>query len=252
MILRKLADAIRQQNWVTVVLEIFVVVVGIFIGLQVDDWNNARKDRASEVVYLRELHADFMDNRHELDNVIIRDQQLLKGMIGILEQSALEVPIWTVDEMNEAFRAIHYMPTFTPNKRAYNNMTGSGDLKLLKNRSLKNFLATYYSASEVTQIVQNTHELELVETFQPYIIAEMDYQAINPQRLKDFPLPPSTENDRILAVLPTREFRNVVTQKWVIVSDLLDQHRQMQQRNDAVIELLLTEMAASGAAVTTP
>ena len=35
MILRKLADAITAQNWFTVVLEVLIVVVGIFIGLQI-------------------------------------------------------------------------------------------------------------------------------------------------------------------------------------------------------------------------
>ena len=45
MILRTLADALREQNWFTVALEVLIVVVGIFIGLQVDDWNSARIDR---------------------------------------------------------------------------------------------------------------------------------------------------------------------------------------------------------------
>ena len=39
MILRRLAEGIREQNWFTVVLEVLIVVVGIFIGLQVDDRN---------------------------------------------------------------------------------------------------------------------------------------------------------------------------------------------------------------------
>ena len=59
MILRRLADAIREQNWFTVVLEVLIVVVGIFIGLQVDDWNDARKDRALERDFLQRLAADL-------------------------------------------------------------------------------------------------------------------------------------------------------------------------------------------------
>jgi len=35
----------REQNWFTVVLEILSVVIGIFIGLQVDDWNERRKEQ---------------------------------------------------------------------------------------------------------------------------------------------------------------------------------------------------------------
>jgi hypothetical protein len=59
VILRKLAEAIREQNWFTVLLEILIVVIGIFLGLQVDGWNELRKDRVKEGVYLERLiHAD--------------------------------------------------------------------------------------------------------------------------------------------------------------------------------------------------
>lgn len=59
MILRRLADGIREQNWFTVVLEVLIVVVGIFIGLQVDDWNQTRKDRAEVGVYLGRIQIDL-------------------------------------------------------------------------------------------------------------------------------------------------------------------------------------------------
>ena len=55
MILRKLAEAIREQNWFTVVLEVAIVVVGIFVGLQVNTWNEARLDRAQEYAGLERL-----------------------------------------------------------------------------------------------------------------------------------------------------------------------------------------------------
>jgi hypothetical protein len=58
MILRKLADAIREQNWTTVFLEILIVVVGIFIGLQVDGWNEARKKQQDIEVQLLRIADD--------------------------------------------------------------------------------------------------------------------------------------------------------------------------------------------------
>jgi len=60
MILRRLADAIHGQNWLTVVLEVLIVVVGILISLQVDDWNERRKDRADERAFVRQLHGDLL------------------------------------------------------------------------------------------------------------------------------------------------------------------------------------------------
>jgi hypothetical protein len=54
-----MADAIKEQNWFTVALEMLIVVVGIFIGLQVNDWNQARVDRVLESRYLERLQADL-------------------------------------------------------------------------------------------------------------------------------------------------------------------------------------------------
>lgn len=59
MILRKLAEAIRRQDWFTVVVEVLIVVIGIFIGLQVDDWNQLRKGRILEREYLERLFSDL-------------------------------------------------------------------------------------------------------------------------------------------------------------------------------------------------
>lgn len=58
MILRKFARSIQEQNWFTAVLEITIVVIGIFLGLQVDSLNEERKDRVLEQQYLERLHAD--------------------------------------------------------------------------------------------------------------------------------------------------------------------------------------------------
>jgi len=72
MILRKLADAIRQQNWFTVVLEILIVVIGILIGLQVDGWNERR---ATAQLYRAALNAFLVEstsNRELLDERIRR------------------------------------------------------------------------------------------------------------------------------------------------------------------------------------
>ncbi len=58
MILRRMAEAFRKRDWFTVLVEIMIVVMGVFLGLQVDNWNQARQDRAREAIYLERLHAD--------------------------------------------------------------------------------------------------------------------------------------------------------------------------------------------------
>jgi len=43
MILHRLADGIRTQNWFTVFIEFVIVVAGIFVSLQADGWDERRQ-----------------------------------------------------------------------------------------------------------------------------------------------------------------------------------------------------------------
>ncbi len=48
MLLRKVTMHVREQNWTAVFIDFVIVVLGVFVGLQVQDWNEYRKDRSEE------------------------------------------------------------------------------------------------------------------------------------------------------------------------------------------------------------
>jgi hypothetical protein len=245
MLLRRISAHIRGENWFAVVLDLMVVIVGLFLGLQIDTWWEGQKEARIESTYLQEIREDFELNKSSLHEVISRAEHIIRDMIVLHEQSTLVQPSLSIVELNEKFSSIHHMPAFVIATRAYVNLTGSGDLKLLRNRRLKNLLAAYYAAADLAAIVQSTHEMELVQTFQPYIIDNLDYAAVKPSDdwlaydlVDDFPLTASSEEAQILDVLDTRQFRNVVVQKWLISTDLLDQFRAMLILTDEVLQVL--------------
>ena len=59
MILRRIAEHLKQQHWTGVFIELLIVVLGVFIGLQAQDWNEQRQDRGLEKQYLQRLHVDI-------------------------------------------------------------------------------------------------------------------------------------------------------------------------------------------------
>ena len=61
MILRRLATSIREQDWFTVFVETMIVVLGVFLGLQVSNWNSERQRQDSERDYLERLHRDVVE-----------------------------------------------------------------------------------------------------------------------------------------------------------------------------------------------
>jgi len=161
MILRRMAEAIRGQNWSTVALEILIVVVGIFVGLQVNDWNQARIDRVLESRYLERLQADLLTDLGRLDSsenlARVRMQQVKLLLDGIADPNvAAKQPnefIAAAEKVSWAsYRAI------TPN--AYAELVGTGRTTLVRSESLRDALAEYYARIDFWGGVLNKASLD--------------------------------------------------------------------------------------------
>ena len=59
MILQRLATSIRKQDWFTVLIETLIVVLGVFLGLQLGNWNAANAAKARETELLVELREEI-------------------------------------------------------------------------------------------------------------------------------------------------------------------------------------------------
>ena len=58
MLLRRITEHVKAQNWTAVALDFVIVVVGVFIGIQVSNWNDARADLADERLLLARMHDE--------------------------------------------------------------------------------------------------------------------------------------------------------------------------------------------------
>jgi hypothetical protein len=70
MILRRLANCMRAQDWAAVAIELAMVMVGVFLGLQVSNWNDSRKERALEATYLARIAQDVRSDVADMDEII--------------------------------------------------------------------------------------------------------------------------------------------------------------------------------------
>lgn len=124
MILRRLATAAKEQDWFTVFIEVCIVVVGLLIGLQINNWNEARSDRAEveafserlldDVVIARSQLSTFLEQREERLQTIFKVEEMYFGETGIVPLSSDEcenfadsriitVPPVRVPSITEAF-----------------------------------------------------------------------------------------------------------------------------------------------------
>ena len=145
MILRKLNAAISEQNWFTALQEILIVVVGIFIGLQVDDWNESRKDHAREVEYLRRIDSELAQDIDEFKSGITLANRRTGDAQLIL--TALADPTLASRKPTEFVRALVRAGfTYSPvvSDHTFEEIKSAGELGIIADATLRISITEYY------------------------------------------------------------------------------------------------------------
>jgi|APFre7841882724_1041349.scaffolds.fasta_scaffold68621_1 hypothetical protein len=243
MLLRRIIAHLRRQEWAAIAIDFVIVVVGVFIGIQVANWNESRLEAQRERAYLVALQGDFRAVVAELESDAARYAAFAESMTFLLEQSRMAQPDAPLDALNSAAGHLILMEGTTVASGTYSNLTGSGDLAIIRSQELKDAMSFFFAKYAVVDLVADTHEMQLVGIFQPYIIENLDYVGMLSPRDG---LVPSAAFDpgRIRTALGTPEFRNVVAVKWDIVTDLRDTILVALEQARAVEALLTEELDA--------
>jgi hypothetical protein len=141
MLLRRFTKHFAEQNWFVVSLDVLVVVLGIFLGMQVNEWNNNRHLRSDEAQYLRALEVDI---RASKDHLVERLERLDKQSLGL--DVILAAASEGIDDLSDidAARAIHNglnsAAILPVQLRTYDDLKGANAIAVLKNIDLRHRL----------------------------------------------------------------------------------------------------------------
>lgn len=149
MILQKIASAIRRQDWFQVVIEVLIVIVGIFLGLQVTEWNDDRQDRIQEEEYLTRLHGDIAKSAALNENVIevrLIENTRLENAIENLKVCAL-ADADKDDFASAMYKLAKYLPPMLANS-AFDELTSTGKFQTIKNVELRSAISELYQSMD--------------------------------------------------------------------------------------------------------
>ncbi|PTM11590.1 MAG: hypothetical protein DA407_01185 [Bacteroidetes bacterium] len=128
--------------------EIILVVIGILIALQINNWNENRKNRIEETALLEQLRSEFHSNLKQLDQKISIRKDMIKSSQILLDY--VDNPsIRNNDTISKYISFTTLAPTFDP---IVNDLNGSGNIQLLSNNKLKKLLSFW--TSELVQITE--------------------------------------------------------------------------------------------------
>ena len=125
--------------------EIVLVVIGILIALQINNWNENRKIVKTEVSILGDLKEEFKKNREEVNASIKVNLDNTKSCIiidSIIKHGKLSNKEKKIDSLLGTLGAIS---SFKPSRSIIDQIVSSGKSEILTNTKLKLLLANWRS-----------------------------------------------------------------------------------------------------------
>jgi len=143
---KKMADDNKPMKYARYAVgEIVLVVIGILIALQINNWNEERKLANERITILQNLREDL---RNDIENFQYSIKRLENRQIVANEVLALfeNIPK-TIDSAKTArnILVLGYIESHNPNFATYKEIQGSGKLALINSKKLKTNLANYKS-----------------------------------------------------------------------------------------------------------
>ena len=137
MIFRRVKAHIEKENWFAVFIDFLIVVVGVFVGIQVANWNANMADQA-------QLEQQLVSFRIELENNQLHfetyQQQLLEQMDDVAYiRAALNSDLAKVDttKIELKFLNVQRIKVFAPELTTLEELAQSGGLRSLSGTSVR-------------------------------------------------------------------------------------------------------------------
>ncbi|MBK6454285.1 MAG: hypothetical protein KA760_06340 [Steroidobacteraceae bacterium] len=164
MNLRRIVEHVRKLDWTAFGIELLIVIVGVFIGIQVSNWNVEREARQRGAVFAERLKADLREEAwyYQLQieysrDVLANAERAVDALSGRLQDSNEALLI-------SAYRATQYKQR-ARRRATYDELVSTGTLGLIKGQTLRNTALQVYNLPTLDNVAREGMQSRYRETF---------------------------------------------------------------------------------------
>ena len=173
MIVSRVVEHMKQQHWTGVFIELVIVILGVFIGLQVQEWASARAEQRRADVLFQQLLGDLDSEKSNLQ--ADRDYLEVTAAYARTAMSDLETP-GSVDPGTWVASAYQATQVYEAqgNRSTFDEMKSTGAIDLIRDARMRALLIGYYDFrwSETTTARAQAPYRELARSILPIAIQE--------------------------------------------------------------------------------
>ena len=181
---KKLIEQSKVRNYFFYAIgEIILVVIGIFIAIQANNWNVERVAQKELAFELEKLVINLKQDTLEIHNRIKVNNEIISSLDSCL--IVLKNPkAYSKRYFSELFFPINQTVDFISNKTSFNSLTTSGKLQKLKNNTLIDSLSYFYTIDGYKNIESaiTNHTRDIIR---PYLMG-FDFITINDKMMNAY------------------------------------------------------------------
>lgn len=164
MLLRRLVEQLKQQHWFGVGIELMIVVLGVFIGMQVSNWNAERETSRRAAVFSARLTEDLREEDWGYQLLISYSRQVL--VYANRTGNALDGTAPLDDEvlLISAYRATQYKQKLR-RRGTYEELVSTGTIGLIRDTRLRETAVRLYNSPTIDNLVREGLQSRYREAF---------------------------------------------------------------------------------------
>ena len=175
---RKIRQKLLEENKISSYLkyaigEIFLVVIGILIALQVNNWNEQRKDKIKSYSYLLRLNEDLDLILSDVDNSLKGAERKLKNSIIVQEAlEAKQLPISKQENFDLYLSEYHQFYIMIQDAKTYTEMMSVGEVNLIENQWIRDAFSSLANHREFIMEVNRMNtdvQMQNSQFFETYV-----------------------------------------------------------------------------------
>lgn len=186
-----LAEGRASKYMLYAVGEILLVVIGILIALQVDNWNEERKLKAMQHEVLSDLRADLIESREELEKGLALNRHTVDQYRIIMDAVVRDEPSSAKIDSAARYLPNWHSPFFT--STTYENIKNN-EINIIDNDQLRKQISNLYEQQfvflqedydKVEWSIQNSIKIQIINRYlwfkdEGHVTLQMIKPGVNP------------------------------------------------------------------------
>lgn len=224
--------------------EIILVVIGILIALQINNWNETRQIKKVEKEILYVLLEDLNSAKSYSAQYIENEQSYLDIIEKVLHYDSIKTVLNnnnTIEYFNKAFWDFEIK---IPVINTYSDLKNAGKIAIIQNDSIRDRLsileANVYNLDKLIQDRMNVHQIRIDEICAEYV----NFLPLLKYKMPDYNISLGPKNDYI-EIMKQAKIRNLMGIKSVLTYEALGYRKDLHNEIESIIHLIKIELYES-------